>query len=128
MSNTEEGNKVKSPRFFTSYLKGEYNSFKVNPTKSEYPDLRPDFLPQGVFKPSVMLELKKFFFIQVLEPTFHSPEKDKKKNPLENILNFVSGLELPSSGEDGARSSPSGRVIYCEFRSFLELITLKRHF
>ena len=45
MSNTEEGNKVGSPRFFTSYLKSEYNSFKVNPTKSEYPDLRPDFLP-----------------------------------------------------------------------------------
>eukprot|EP00090_Calanus_glacialis_P002090 TRINITY_DN11563_c0_g1_i1.p1 TRINITY_DN11563_c0_g1~~TRINITY_DN11563_c0_g1_i1.p1 ORF type:complete len:2112 (+),score=439.27 TRINITY_DN11563_c0_g1_i1:899-6337(+) len=34
---------------------------------------------------------------KVLEPTFHSPEKDKKKNPLENIFNIVSGMEVPAA-------------------------------
>ena len=34
---------------------------------------------------------------KVLEPTFHSPEKGKKKNPLENILNIVSGMEVPAA-------------------------------
>ena len=34
---------------------------------------------------------------KVLEPTFHSPEKDKKKNPLENIFNIVSGMEVPAT-------------------------------
>lgn len=32
---------------------------------------------------------------KVLEPTFNSPEKDKKKNPLGNILDIVSGIEMP---------------------------------
>ena len=40
---------------------------------------------------------------KVLEPSFHSPEKDTKKNPLQNILNIVSGMEVPDppkSNED----------------------------
>ena len=32
---------------------------------------------------------------KVLEPSFHSPEKQEKKNPLQNIFNIVSGMELP---------------------------------
>ena len=32
---------------------------------------------------------------KVLEPNFHSPEKEAKKNPLQNIFNIVSGMELP---------------------------------
>ena len=47
---------------------------------------------------------------KVLEPTFHSPEKEKKKNPLEKILSFVSGIELPMKDRDGngsRRSSPA---------------------
>ena len=47
---------------------------------------------------------------KVLEPTFHSPEKEKKKNPLEKILSFVSGIELPTEDRDGKgsrRSSPA---------------------
>ena len=32
---------------------------------------------------------------KVLEPHFHSPDKEAKKNPLQNIFNIVSGMELP---------------------------------
>ena len=33
---------------------------------------------------------------KVLEPNFHSPEKDGKKNPLQNIFNIVSEMEVPT--------------------------------
>ena len=47
---------------------------------------------------------------KVLEPHFHSPDKEAKKNPLQNIFNIVSGMELPpppKSSED-ARFSQNG--------------------
>ena len=44
---------------------------------------------------------------KILEPTFHSPEKEKKKNPLEKILSFVSGIELSSEDRDGKGSRNS---------------------
>ena len=44
---------------------------------------------------------------KVLDPAFHSPEKDKqKKNPLGNLLNIVSGMELPSEEERGTPPGP----------------------
>ena len=48
---------------------------------------------------------------KVLEPHFHSPDKEAKKNPLQNIFNIVSGMELPppaKSSED-ARLSQNGQ-------------------
>merc|ERR1719192_1401741 len=37
---------------------------------------------------------------KVLEPSFHSPEKNAKKNPLQNIFNIVSGMEIPTSSDE----------------------------
>ena len=38
---------------------------------------------------------------KVLEPSFHSPEKaEARKNPLQNIFNIVSGMELPEPIKD----------------------------
>ena len=37
---------------------------------------------------------------KVLEPSFHSPEKDAKKNPLQNIFKIVSGMEIPTSSDE----------------------------
>jgi hypothetical protein len=52
---------------------------------------------------------------KIIEPTFHSPEKEAgqpRKNPLENILNFVSGMEMPTvnqlSEEQQLRGGPGG--------------------
>ncbi len=33
---------------------------------------------------------------KVLEPNFNSPDKDEKKNPLQNIFNIVSEMEVPT--------------------------------
>ena len=48
---------------------------------------------------------------KIIEPTFHSPEKEAggrpRKNPLENILKFVSGMEMPSPADE--RGSPAAR-------------------
>ena len=48
---------------------------------------------------------------KVLEPSFHSPEKETKKNPLGNLLNIVSGMEPPPIArvmEEPRFSGPSG--------------------
>ena len=48
---------------------------------------------------------------KVLEPSFHSPEKEEKKNPLGNLFNIVSGMEPPPPTKipDEPRfSGPSG--------------------
>ena len=47
---------------------------------------------------------------KVLEPHFHSPDKEAKKNPLQNIFNIVSGMELPpptKSSEDPRNPQPN---------------------
>ena len=47
---------------------------------------------------------------KVLEATFHSPDKDAKKNPLMNIFNIVSGMEaVPSATEDDRGPPPPGQ-------------------
>merc|ERR1719278_1384126 len=48
---------------------------------------------------------------KVLEPSFHSPEKDVKKNPLQNIFKIVSGMEIPTSSDEvgDGRMSVSSR-------------------
>ena len=44
---------------------------------------------------------------KVLEETFHSPEKDMKKNPLMNIFNIVSGMEaVPPPPEEPLPRGP----------------------
>ena len=44
---------------------------------------------------------------KVLEETFHSPEKDLKKNPLMNIFNIVSGMEaVPPPPEESLPRGP----------------------
>jgi hypothetical protein len=51
---------------------------------------------------------------KIIEPTFHSPEKEAgrpRKNPLENILNFVSGMEMPVVEERPPRGSHSPLVM-----------------
>ena len=46
---------------------------------------------------------------KVLEPSFHSPEKEDKKNPLQNILNFVSEMELPAEQNNEPAPPPKTR-------------------
>merc|ERR1719242_985666 len=45
---------------------------------------------------------------KVLEPSFHSPEKDVKKNPLQNIFKIVSGMEIPTSSDEVGDGRMSG--------------------
>ena len=44
---------------------------------------------------------------KVLEPSFHSPEKTEgaKKNPLQNMLNIVSEMEVPNANLDASTES-----------------------